>query len=572
MKKSLFRFSIGQKLLFYFLLVGVISSITVGVISYITMSGNEMENMKQKLLIAVETGSSAIDGDAHSLLKKGDEQSEAYKAILIKLDKIKEDFNLTFLYTFKLSQDGKLTFVLDTDKTEEKANIGDDYDMSECIRKAFNGSPNVDDEPYTDDWGTFLSAAAPVYDSNKKVVAVVGADIEIKSIENMQKQMIIRSSAGVAISVVIAILLALILSVRITRPIKLLNSAMSNLASNSGDLTRTIDIRTGDEIESLAVSTNQVLANIRDIIRTIRNTSAAIDKSTAEINHAMSSSSEAASQISSAMNEITVGAEEQLQNVSNSSVRLNEVSDIVNSLEANSEKIGISLNSAVEFTAECMKSITGLQAKTADNSEVIKKASENAKDLENYSNEAVKIIGVISQISDQTNMLALNAAIEAARAGEQGKGFAVVAEEIRHLSENTSVSAKQIAQYIAQIKTQSGETSLTLNSVASSVSEQTESIQRTTSSLSGINEVMASIKTALDEVSSSVRNIFESKQNIINMNDGIQKSSESMASSTTEVTSSQQEQQAIIDSVCELISELDVMSKELESTVNKFRI
>lgn len=572
MKKSLFRFSIGQKLMFYFLLVGVISSVTVGVISYITMSGNEMENIKQKLLIAVETGSSAIDGDVHSILKPGDEQSESYKVLLAKLDKIKEDFNLTFLYTFNLSQDGKLTFVLDTDKTEEKAKIGDEYDMSESIENAFGGSSSADDEPYTDVWGTFLSAAAPVYDSNNKIVAVVGADIEIESVQNMQKQIIMRSSAGVGMSIVIAILLALILSIRITRPIKLLNNAMSGLASNSGDLTQTINVRTGDELESLASSTNQVLANISEIIRTIRSTSAAIDNNTAEINLAIKSSSEAATQISEAMNEIASGAEEQLHDISNSSVQLNNVSDVINSLEENSEKIGFSLSSASEFTTECIKSVNDLLSQTSGNSEVIKKASEISKDLENYSSEAVKIIGVISQISDQTNMLALNAAIEAARAGEQGKGFAVVAEEIRHLSESTSASARQISQYIEQIRMQSGETSSTLNNVVNSVLEQTDSIHRTTSSLSRINEVMESIKLTLGEVSSSVRNIFENKQSIIAMNDGIQKSSETMASSTTEVTSSQEEQQAIIDSVSERIGILNSMSKELESTVNRFRI
>lgn len=572
MKKSLFRFSIGQKFMFYFLLVGVISSVTVGVISYITMSGNEMENIKQKLLIAVETGSSAIDGDVHSILKPGDEQSESYKVLLAKLDKIKEDFNLTFLYTFNLSQDGKLTFVLDTDKTEEKAKIGDEYDMSESIENAFGGSSSADDEPYTDVWGTFLSAAAPVYDSNNKIVAVVGADIEIESVQNMQKQIIMRSSAGVGMSIVIAILLALILSIRITRPIKLLNNAMSGLASNSGDLTQTINVRTGDELESLASSTNQVLANISEIIRTIRSTSAAIDNNTAEINLAIKSSSEAATQISEAMNEIASGAEEQLHDISNSSVQLNNVSDVINSLEENSEKIGFSLSSASEFTTECIKSVNDLLSQTSGNSEVIKKASEISKDLENYSSEAVKIIGVISQISDQTNMLALNAAIEAARAGEQGKGFAVVAEEIRHLSESTSASARQISQYIEQIRMQSGETSSTLNNVVNSVLEQTDSIHRTTSSLSRINEVMESIKLTLGEVSSSVRNIFENKQSIIAMNDGIQKSSETMASSTTEVTSSQEEQQAIIDSVSERIGILNSMSKELESTVNRFRI
>jgi methyl-accepting chemotaxis protein len=140
--------------------------------------------------------------------------------------------------------------------------------------------------------------------------------------------------------------------------------------------------------------------------------------------------------------------------------------------------------------------------------------AKKVEELGKSSDQIGRIIGVIDDIADQTNLLALNAAIEAARAGEQGRGFAVVADEVRKLAERTTTATKEIAQMIQNIQDETGiavsameQGTRQVEEGVSSTAKAGESLKEIIQMSEQVGEMITHIATAATQQSSATEQV-----------------------------------------------------------------
>lgn len=119
--------------------------------------------------------------------------------------------------------------------------------------------------------------------------------------------------------------------------------------------------------------------------------------------------------------------------------------------------------------------------------ESVRGTAGKVEELGKRSDQIGRIVGVINDIADQTNLLALNAAIEAARAGEQGRGFAVVADEVRKLAERTTMSTKEIATMIEAVQ---GDTRLAVEAMEQGTRQVAEGVATTQKAGEALKEII----------------------------------------------------------------------------------
>ncbi|MFK4434883.1 methyl-accepting chemotaxis protein [Paenibacillus sp. RC73] len=363
-----------------------------------------------------------------------------------------------------------------------------------------------------------------------------------------------------------------IILIRSIRPLYHMNEQLLEMSAGGGDLRSQLDITTKDEIGMIASSYNKLIAGFRNIIVDAQDTARTLSVTAERVSLSTEEMNQANRHTSGVMEELATGMEHQVDDITQTTDAVKELAHGLEHIAVTSQQVYKLSDTAAKDAEAGEQSIGQAMRQMEKVSESVDSSARAVRLLSEQAEQIGMIGSVITGIAKQTGMLALNASIEAARAGEQGKGFAVVASEVRRLSDQVSVSAAEITQFVHHIQDHVG-------NVASTMQAGTVEVQ------SGV-KIMESAETAFRQIGSSIQQVSEQihsvNRSVEQMSTGsgqmvgaverIREVAEQSAGGTQSISAAAEEQLASMEDIASSIHTLAEMSKLLNARVGGFKV
>ncbi|MFW6004901.1 MAG: methyl-accepting chemotaxis protein [Desulfonatronovibrionaceae bacterium] len=433
--------------------------------------------------------------------------------------------------------------------------------------------------------GNLSLAVFPVKDFTDKQVGVMVYARDIS------KEKALIRNLTIALLVIMAVLLVLLMiaglvSIKyaVMRPLGKILTFAGLVAE--GDLSRQLEIKSKDEMEELGSSLQTMVNNLKEKINEAEQQTEMARQETEKaeqfrlqaeeamknaeqaqkegmlnaalkIEHVIESLSSASEELSAQVEQASRGSEEQQQRTQETATSMEEMNATVLEVAKNASL-------AAEHSEEAQNyALKGSQT-VQEAIEAIRKVQTAAEELKSkiaglgQRAEGIgRIMVVIEDIADQTNLLALNAAIEAARAGEAGRGFAVVADEVRKLAEKTMNATKEVGESIQAIQDD-------VQSNARSVDSTVEHVQKATDLSNRSGKQLEEIVALAEKASDQVRAIATASEEQSSASEEINRSVDDINRTASETADVMSQSAKAISDLAQQASELQALVQQMK--------